>query len=128
MDFKLGKQYSLKNRKEIDQLFIDGKRISSYPFVAFIVERDILADDLPFKIVFSAPKRTFKHAYRRNRIKRIMREAVRLNKHTFEEELKQRNKFLNIFLIYSPKEEMKHELLHKKTNKLFTKILSTLHE
>ena len=128
MDFKLGKDYSLKSRKEIDALFEDGKRISSYPFVVFIVERERSNEEHPFRIVFSAPKRTFRHAFQRNRIKRIMREAVRLNKHSFEEQLILRKRFVNIFLIYSPKEEMKNELLQKKINKLFTKILSSLHE
>jgi len=128
MEFKLGKDYSLKSRKEIDALFEGGKRISSYPFVVFIVEKERTNEEHPFKIVFSAPKRTFRQAVQRNRIKRIMREAVRLNKHSFEEQLILRKRFLNIFLLYSTKEEIKNELLHKKINKLFTKILSSLHE
>ncbi len=128
MNFKLGRDYSLKSRKEIDAIFENGNRITAYPFIAFVVQKEFEEQEHPFKIVFSAPKKTFRRAHERNRIKRVMREVVRLNKTKFEKELEQHHKYLNIFLIYSSKEELKQEILHKKINKLFTKIINSLHE
>ncbi len=128
MNFKFGRNYSLKSQKEINAIFDHGKQITSYPFIVFYIEEELSKQETPFKIVFSAPKRTFRKAYQRNRIKRIMREAIRLNKQSFEDELKNKNRFIKLFLIYGQKEEIGYNLLQKKTNKLFKKILSSLHE
>ena len=127
MDNKLGKSYSLKSKTSIDGLFESGTRISSYPFVVFMKECKLEQKDT-FKLVFSAPKKTFRFAHQRNRIKRVMRECVRLNKQPFETYLKEHNKQVAFFLIYANKEELEYELLQKKATKLFSKMIKQLDE
>ncbi len=127
MDYKLGKRYSLKGKKLIDSTFNEGIRLKSYPYTAIIKEVEF-KDETPFKLVFSAPKRTFRLSTKRSRIKRIMREAFRHNKSNLDDYLRQNNKQLAIFLVYSSKDELDHLTLGKRTHKLIDKIIKTLDE
>lgn len=119
---KLGKIYSLKSKIIIDSLFENGEKVSLYPYTVFFKKTE-LKENVPFKLVFSAPKRTFKNAYQRNRIKRLMKEAVRTNKHNLETYLNKNKIQLSLFLIYSTKDELNHSTIQKKTVKLFDKII-----
>lgn len=126
-EFSLGKSYKLCSKIIIEDLFKTGTTIKSYPLIAIynIVE---FTDGSPFKIVFSAPKRTFRKAFQRNRIKRICKEAVRLNKSILESHLKENNKQLALFLVYSSKDELNHVQLEKKVVKLFNELIKSLNE
>jgi len=57
----------------------------------------------PAQVAFAVPKRTFKRAVARNRIKRILRESYRRNKSFFYEELKSKNRRLRVLLIFTHK-------------------------
>ena len=122
---KLGRIYSLKSKLVIDSLFKDGSKLSSFPFTV-IYKKVQFEQNVPFKLVFSAPKRSFRLAVKRNRIKRLMKEAVRLNKQPLESYLRKNEIQLAFFLIYSPKEEIDFSLLQKKTVKLFDKMIQQL--
>lgn len=66
----------LKSRKLIKQVFEEGKTIKSYPLLVRFIE----TDEETHKVGVSVAKRNFKKAVDRNRIKRQLREAYRLNK------------------------------------------------
>lgn len=125
-DYKLDKSYKLCSKRVIDDLFVSGTTVKTYPYIAIIKPVE-LSNKRSFNIVFSAPKRTFKKAYQRNRIKRICKEAVRLNKSILENYLTENGIQLAVFLVYSAKEELDHQQLNKKTIKLFNEITTTLH-
>ena len=126
-EFSLGKNYKLCSKIMIEDLFKSGTTIKSYPLIA-IYNLTEFNDATPFKIVFSAPKRTFRKAFQRNRIKRICKEAVRLNKVILETYLKENNKQLALFLVYSSKDELNHIQLEKKVVKLFNELIKSLNE
>lgn len=126
-EFSLGKNYKLCSKVIIDDLFASGKTVKSYPLIA-ITKTVEFNDNIPFKIVFSAPKRTFRKAVQRNRIKRICREAVRLNKSILETYLVENNKQLALFLVYSSKDELNSKQLEKKVIKLFNEIIKSLND
>ncbi len=117
----------LCSKKTIDLVFEEGIRVKCYPFIAMVLPVQF-EDSTPFKIVFSAPKKRFRKANKRNRIKRICREAVRLNKSELENYLTQHKQQLAVFLVYTGQEEIEHAPLHKKTVKLFNNIIQTLDE
>lgn len=126
MDQSFGKAYKLCNKRQIDELFVSGRSQKQYPLVAKY-DRVTLTSEVPFQMVITAPKRTFKSAVQRNRIKRICREAVRKNKTELETWLKDHDYQLGIFLLYTGKEEMPLSKLERKTADLFRKIIDDLH-
>lgn len=76
MNHSFGKVEKLKSKKNIDKLFIEGQSIKKFP-----VKLVFTSIDGPFnKVGVSVPKRNFKRAVDRNRLKRLMRESYRLNK------------------------------------------------
>ena len=77
----LGKQERIKSSKLIDELFSGGKSQSMAAFPLRVVW-SIKEQDTPLttQILVSVSKRHFKRAVKRNRVKRQIREAYRLNK------------------------------------------------
>lgn len=125
MNFSLGKVNKLCSPKIIDDVFENGMQVKSYPFVLKFKET-ALPKDVSFQIVFSAPKRTFRKAVQRNRIKRLCKEAFRKKKHELDNYLQNQNKQLALFLVYTPKEELTLSLLDGRTEKLIKKIILQL--
>ncbi|UMB59374.1 ribonuclease P protein component [Lutibacter sp. A80] len=122
MQYTLGKEERLKSKKLIEQLFAEGKHVKSYPFRLIYLPINHGAKSL-VKAGFAVPKRNVKLAVNRNRIKRLMREVYRKNKHSFTESLTEPYIFM---FIYMAKDEINYvdlELSLKKVSaKLQTKI------
>ena len=125
MDQSFGKAYKLCNKKQIDSIFDSGRTQKQFPLIAKYKPLE-LSTEAPFQMVIAAPKRTFRSAVKRNRIKRICREAVRKNKHLLEDWLKNHNSQVGIFLLYTGKEEIDAAGLEQKTQKLLKKIIHDL--
>lgn len=79
MKFTYQKKERLKNQKLIEKLFLEGKSISVFPLRMIYIQFDF-EDKSKLKTGVSVSKRNFKKAVDRNRIKRLLREAYRLNK------------------------------------------------
>ena len=77
--FTLKKRERISSRKEIDQLFKEGVGFIAFPLRVIYSEKKSLSG-AAVSILISVPKKKFKHAVKRNRIKRLIREAYRLNK------------------------------------------------
>lgn len=73
-----GKKEKLKSKKLLTQLFEEGKSISNYPLKLIFIP--IQHKSVPIQAGVTVAKRNFKSAVRRNKIKRLLREAYRLNK------------------------------------------------
>ena len=74
----LGKKERLKSKKLIGKLFEEGKSIKKYPFRLMYLIQDKNSFKIKTQASFSVPKRNFKKAVDRNRIKRLIKEAYRL--------------------------------------------------
>ncbi len=98
--FTLGRSERLKSRKSIDQLFSEGQRFTQTPVRVFY--RNTNTTGLQFGVAVSA--RLFKKAVDRNRVKRVMREAWRLQKNELDNQLKEKGKGLHVFFVYTDKE------------------------
>lgn len=73
------KKERLKSKKLFEQVFQDGKSLKQYP-LKLIYLRAELTEDVKCQAGMAVPKRRIRKAVKRNRIKRLMREAYRLNK------------------------------------------------
>jgi len=105
--FTLGKNERLKSRKQIEQLFSEGKKFSVTPFrIFYLLDSLLTTHNSQFAIQFGVAVSTknFKRAVDRNRVKRLTREAWRLQKNELAEELKKVGKQLNVFFVYNHKE------------------------
>jgi ribonuclease P protein component len=105
--FTLGKEERLKSRKQIENLFDKGKSFVVAPFrVYFIVsgELRIQKDESRLKFGAGVSAKNFKKAVDRNRIKRLTREAWRLQKNEIREKTRETQRQLNVFFIYTGKE------------------------
>jgi ribonuclease P protein component len=105
--FTLGKDERLKSRKQIEMLFAEGKSFMVNPFrVYFIVngQLSMVNNSSLLQCGVGVSSKNFKRAVDRNRIKRLTREAWRLQKNELKEKLQVTQKQLNVFFIYTGKE------------------------
>ena len=107
----------LKSKKLLDALFTSGNKLNKYP-IKLVYKKIDFKDECFFKVGVSVPKRNFKKAVDRNKIKRLMREAYRLNKHIIQNE--KNNKYV-CMLLFIGKETPDFEELNTKVNKLLVK-------
>jgi ribonuclease P protein component len=94
---KFPKEEKLCSRILIGELFESGKKVKKYPMVLIYKKVSALERN---QMTFSVPKRRFKKAVDRNKIKRLLREVYRLRKDEFFEELNMDSK-LAMFLVYN---------------------------
>ena len=103
--FTLGKNERLKSRKQIEQLFKEGKSFVVNPYrVYYVVNGQLSMVNSSLQFGVGVSNRNFKRAVDRNRIKRLTREAWRLQKNELKDLLKALSKELNVFFIYTGKE------------------------
>lgn len=122
-----GKQEKLKSRKLIQQVFSNGKAVTAHPLrLVFYTPADPM--ETPVKIGVSASSRNFKKAVDRNRIKRLMREAYRLNKAELLQHAVQNNLQVAAFIIYTDKVLPDFELVNNKMKLLLSKLIKVTSE
>ncbi len=82
--FTLKKEERICSKKLIDQLFNSGgaHALSAYPVRALYLIKERTEGEPSAQMMVSVPKRLFRHATDRNRIKRQLREAYRKQKYT----------------------------------------------
>ena len=116
MNFRFPKSEKLKSRKTIELLFEEGKSVSMFPIKVFYLPLENVEKT---QAGFTVPKRNFKSAVDRNRIKRQLREAYRLQKHLLKNEgdLK-----FALFFLYLGKDKLPYLSIEKGMRKLLEKI------
>jgi ribonuclease P protein component len=104
--FTYQKQDKLKSRKQTQNLFSFGKSMTNTPLrLIYTLEKIETAEgstppDLILQAGVGAPTKQFKKAVHRNRVKRLLREAYRLEKPAFKAQLPLKGMRLNLFVLY----------------------------
>ena len=114
-------------RNDIDALFSAGaKALTAYPLR--VVYREVNHKEGPkVKVLLSVPKRKLRHAVDRNRAKRQLREAYRLNKPTLLETLGDKQGLHLAFMWLSDK-PVDSKMIEKKVINLLHRIGEQLHQ
>jgi len=130
--YTLGKEDRLKSRKAIDCLFKTGKSFTIFPFrILYLFEEPETASsaiqgkspDSRLKAGFTVSSRNFKKAVDRNRIKRLMREAYRLQKNNLRLTPEFNTHSLSLFFIYAGKELPEYKLVHEKIEAVLNRLI-----
>jgi len=107
------KDERLRSRKLIEQIVEEGKSIYVSPF-RFSWTLTELKTQFPVQFAIAVPKRFFKRAVDRNRIKRLVREVYRKNKSGLYALLKSRNIQCALLVVFSGKKVPVYEEVEKK--------------
>ena len=117
MSLKFGKKEKLKSEKLIGQLFEEGSSVSQFP-IRLIYLKTEFKDGVKFKTAVSVSKRNVNKAVDRNRIKRLLREAYRLNKNDFFNNTESQ---YALMILYLGKDIPDFKLINSKLKLLFGK-------
>lgn len=96
----------LKSRKVIEQMFKQGQSFAHYPLRLVWLVMEERQSDFPAQFALTVPKKKFKKAVQRNRIRRLVREAYRLNKHRLYQTLPVSERQVALLVIYTGQEVM----------------------
>ncbi len=124
MKFTLGKQERLKSRKIIARLFSKGNSVKVYPLRMVYLQTEHTSN-APVQFGVSVPKRNFKKAVDRNKIKRLLRESYRLQKNIVYSEVDKPYVFM---ISYLAKEERQFANLKSSMEKLLVKFTEKISE
>lgn len=109
-----------------EHLFSDGQRIMVFPYsVRYELHR---ADALPMpvQVLIMAPKRKFRHAVDRNRVKRLTREAYRRQKESLYDALQARQLSMTLALTYIHTEIFDYNIISRKVAQLIEQLIGQL--
>ncbi len=99
---KFPKQERLSGKKAVGELFKKGNSSFVYPYKV-LIHKSSNPTDSNLRLLITVPKRNFKKAVDRNRIKRLTREAWRLHKNEAQEKLNESTLHLDVALVYASK-------------------------
>jgi ribonuclease P protein component len=107
------KEERLHSKKRIGLLFSEGESFFVYPFkVVYTTLPE--SSDYPVQLLISVSKQKFKHAVKRNRVKRLVRESYRKHKSILFEQENHEKKTLLVGLIYVANTIMDYHQIEKK--------------
>ena len=112
----------LKSRKTISRLFNkEGQSFAKFPLRLVFIE--IEESDVPIQFTVSVSKRKFKRAVDRNRVKRQVREAYRLNKALLFEKLEFSQEKYAWMIIFTGSKMPDYEQIEKAMKKIIEKFI-----
>ena len=119
------KENKLKSRKIIQQIFAEGNSFTVFPLKVMWLPSN---EKNTLQAGISVSSRYFKRAVDRNRIKRLIREAYRLQKIELEEHLSQNHQQLSIFLIFIAKEIPDYQTIFNASGRVIHKLIKVANE
>ncbi len=121
------KKEKLNNHSLIRKLFNEGESIYVHPFKIYYLVSE-LETTFPAQVLISVPKRYFKKAVDRNRIKRLFREGFRLNKESLYQDLYRYDTQICLGFVYTHKEIPEYKKVNGSIKKAIPRISKNIDE
>ncbi|NET31604.1 MAG: ribonuclease P protein component [Cyanothece sp. SIO1E1] len=122
ISFSFRKEERLKSRKTIDKLFKSGQSFGQFPLRVVWMELETPMGKSPVQFALTVPKKKFKRASDRNRIRRLIREAYRLQKTHFYDHLPEQLEQLAMMVIFTGKEMPDYETVEVAMKQLLRRL------
>lgn len=119
----LPKYERICKENDIQALFDKGRGFSVYPYRVIYLFRHDENRPVTVRLLVSVSKKRFHHAFKRNRVKRLMREAWRKSKAPLYEICKRDNISADIALVYMATVIHTYEEMLAKTQKAVAEII-----
>lgn len=110
-------------KNDIALLFDKGEGVSVYPFRVIYMFRHDEAHPVTVRMLVSVSKKRFHHAFKRNRVKRLVRESWRHNKRLLYKMCLNHNISLDVALVYTATVIHSYDEMLVKTEKAVKEIV-----
>lgn len=125
--FTLSKEERICSKKLINELFTgNGRSMTAFPLRVVFMKRTIVDDQPRAAMLVSVPKRYFKHAVDRNRVKRQVREAFRRNKSIITQNLTDDHETVAMAFVWLTDEKFPSSEVENRMVRLLTRISECL--
>ena len=125
--FTLSKEERICSKKLINELFTgNGRSMTAFPLRVVFMKRTIVDDQPRAAMLVSVPKRYFKHAVDRNRVKRQVREAFRRNKSIITQNLTDDHEAVAMAFVWLTNEKFPSSEVENRKVRHLTRISETL--
>lgn len=125
--FTLSKEERICSKKLINELFTGyGRSMTAFPLRVVFMKRTIVDDEPRAAMLVSVPKRYFKHAVDRNRVKRQVREAFRRNKSIITQNLTDDHEAIAMAFVWLTNEKFPSSEVENRMVRLLTRISECL--
>lgn len=125
--FTLSKEERICSKKLINELFTgNGRSMTAFPLRVVFMKRTIVDDQPRAAMLVSVPKRYFKHAVDRNRVKRQVREAFRRNKSMITQNLTDDHEAIAMAFVWLTNEKFPSSEVENRMVRLLTRISECL--
>lgn len=117
--FTLRREERLRGQVAVSKLFADHRVVVRFPFRVHYVQS---SNPEPFRVLFVVSSRKYRKAPMRNRIRRVLRELYRLNRHILTESPLPETPSVHLALIYTGPSEVSYNELLPSFRQLLTKL------
>ena len=117
--FTLRREERLRGQVAVSKLFTDHRVVVRFPFRIHYVQSQ---GPESFRVLFVVSSRKYRKAPMRNRIRRVMRELYRLNRHILTEAPLPETPSIHFALIYTGPPEVSYNELLPSFRQLLTKL------
>lgn len=125
--FTLSKEERICSKKLINELFTgNGRSMTAFPLRVVFMKRTIVDNQPRAAMLVSVPKRYFKHAIDRNRVKRQVREAFRRHKSMITQNLTDDHESVAMAFVWLTNEKYPSSEVENRMVRLLTRISECL--
>jgi ribonuclease P protein component len=123
--YSLSKEERLCGKKSISLLLAEGNKYFLHPFSVKWIELTV-AEIPSIQLLVVVPKRYFKKAVDRNKVKRFIRESFRKNKEVLSALLKEKNKNMALMLLYNSRKIESYQEVESKITLILQFLASSI--